>query len=737
LIFLLFFDGSPLSSRKDKLLESAQKFIAKGQVDRAIKDYQQIVAADQGDIRNRQRLAELLVRVNRKEDAITEYEAIGKHYSDNAFYLKAIAVYKQIQKLDPANIKITLTLASLNERQGLIGNALAEYNLALNFYQKAGSLPDALKVIEKMLAADPENLNTQLKFAETYFSSGLAEKAYREFTQLALNLRKRGDETAFTRVCERVQALYPQQQEFVLDILAMQVEEGDAAGALPCLQKLSKSDAANPKVWKLLADAYFKTGEAEGRKAALLEIVKLVPSDLTAIEGAVQTAIDAGNTDGALELMKEYHPRLAAEGAFETLERFYAALREIAPTDPRVLRGLKDVYAATGAREKVDELTDVIDSLQQQEKLPAEEPENLPLQAAPEPPAAPLPAEQVGGGQEMAWEEEIDLSLHDEEGTDDLPGDAGELAAPPDEPVPGADDFLLGSGIDFSSAETEEPQPAPGEVNPAPADTFPEDELLVEAEELTELDLEIGEHESDWLQGVEAPATTGDDEWRGEAEPGEGIPGAAEPGSIAAESEDLIPPEAQLAEEGGLLDLEMELTLDDFAEEPPVLEKQRKNDLDGQFIEFKRGMIDQQLDEGDTETHFNLGIAYKEMGLFDDAIPEFRAAAADPRRKIDCLTLEGICCRDKGDFTCAEEAFQGALATSGLTDEASLSLNYELAFLYESAGRLENALHYYRQVRAADARFRDVAQKIKLLGDDQSNEPEESELLELDVEDSE
>ncbi len=81
-----------MASKKDKLLESAQKSIAKGQLDRAIRDYEEIVALDSADIRHRQKLAELLVKVNRKEDAIAEYETISRQYSNNHFYLKAIAV---------------------------------------------------------------------------------------------------------------------------------------------------------------------------------------------------------------------------------------------------------------------------------------------------------------------------------------------------------------------------------------------------------------------------------------------------------------------------------------------------------------------------------------------------------------------------------------------------------------------------------------------------------------------
>ena len=59
----------------------------------------------------------------------------------------------------------------------------------------------------------------------------------------------------------------------------------------------------------------------------------------------------------------------------------------------------------------------------------------------------------------------------------------------------------------------------------------------------------------------------------------------------------------------------------------------------------------------DSEMHYHLGIAYKEMGLYDDAVSEFRIAAIDPQRRIDSLTLQGICLRDKGDFAEAEEIF--------------------------------------------------------------------------------
>ena len=85
---------------KDKLLANAQKFLSKGQTKKAIGEYQKLVDAFPKDVRNRQKFAELLSRDKRKEDALEEYEVVAKHYTETGFYLKAIAVFKQMQKIE-------------------------------------------------------------------------------------------------------------------------------------------------------------------------------------------------------------------------------------------------------------------------------------------------------------------------------------------------------------------------------------------------------------------------------------------------------------------------------------------------------------------------------------------------------------------------------------------------------------------------------------------------------------
>lgn len=116
-------------SKKDKLIEDAQKLILRGQFDKAAKAYEQLLALEPAAINHRQKLAELLIKCGRNDDARKELETIGTHFSKNGFFLKAIAVYKQLQKLFPADISLSLTLAELNAQLGLIANSLSEYKL--------------------------------------------------------------------------------------------------------------------------------------------------------------------------------------------------------------------------------------------------------------------------------------------------------------------------------------------------------------------------------------------------------------------------------------------------------------------------------------------------------------------------------------------------------------------------------------------------------------------------------
>ncbi|MFZ3207601.1 MAG: tetratricopeptide repeat protein [Geobacteraceae bacterium] len=696
-----------MSTKKEKYLESAQKSIIKGQIDRAIKDYEQVVALDSNDMRHRQRLAELLVRVNRKNDAVAEYEAIGRHYADNAYYLKAIAVYKQIQKLTPNELKISLTLASLNEKQGLIGNALAEYGLVCKEYEKIGDTKELLAILEKMLAIDPQNPATLLKFAEIHYALGQLDKAYEEFTSLALLLRKRKDETAFDRISGRIQQLFPDKCEFILDLLAAQIEKGETSEAISRLQGIIRNDNPNLKAWRLLIRAYQSLRETENLKLTYHLMSGIFHDDAVVLEGMVRCALDEGNAEEAVELLTSYAPHFIVDGNKESAEHLYLALLELAPDDTRALDGLAKLYEATSASAKLAKVRARLADLSLEKNSHTGSPTAAPdISVNPVTPLIDAPEQQEGT---VDWEEDIDLALLEE--------------TAPIEPEPlAANDY--GTGADaIPNASGNETQSGENAAAPtADEGAIPLDEATLQAD--VELDNDfLG---TDWLdEAYEEPAFAGEENEEGAlptvdelSTPDPSLPGSAD-GELFNLGNEELPAEVPV-------------------EEPLTTVPHDKYSTDGLVTSFNKG-LEQQVDEGDTETHYNLGIAYMEMGLMDEAINEFQSAVVDPHRKLDCLTLQGVCYRDKGDMETAEQVFQAVIEMDGITPEGILSLKYELALLYEATGRKDEALLTYLDIQAVMSGFRDTQQKlVELMGKEAAGKLEELELLdELECEESE
>jgi tetratricopeptide (TPR) repeat protein len=133
------------------------------------------------------------------------------------------------------------------------------------------------------------------------------------------------------------------------------------------------------------------------------------------------------------------------------------------------------------------------------------------------------------------------------------------------------------------------------------------------------------------------------------------------------------------------------------------------------FREFQKG-VDKQLGKEDYETRYNLGIAYKEMGLVDEAIAEFQLAAKDEGRLLECASMLGICFLEKGMPKLAVKWFEKGLQAPGRSDEEYQGLRYDLASALEQGGDNDRALALFTELYGQDAAFRDVADKVRQLG---------------------
>jgi pilus assembly protein FimV len=145
------------------------------------------------------------------------------------------------------------------------------------------------------------------------------------------------------------------------------------------------------------------------------------------------------------------------------------------------------------------------------------------------------------------------------------------------------------------------------------------------------------------------------------------------------------------------------------------------NELAEVFQEFRTELGEMGEEDEDLETHYNLGIAYREMGLLDEAIGEFQKVAKAVQKgkpfqyEMNCSTMLGLSFMDKGEPKVASLWYQRALQVPGLEQESILALRYDLAMALESAGESDAALDSFRQVYAANIDYRDVADRIATL----------------------
>jgi tetratricopeptide (TPR) repeat protein len=173
---------------------------------------------------------------------------------------------------------------------------------------------------------------------------------------------------------------------------------------------------------------------------------------------------------------------------------------------------------------------------------------------------------------------------------------------------------------------------------------------------------------------------------------------------------------------GEYIDLAKELEAE-LAEEEAMVEEatgRGKGEamLDEVFKEFQRGVAE-QLSEEDSDTHFNLGIAYKEMGLLEEAINEFQVAAHDPAFFVEACSMIGVCANEIGNHAEAAEWYQKALVAPDLSPDARAALRYELAVAFERTGELDQAADLFEQISQFDPGYRDVAARLASLSEQQ------------------
>ncbi|HYV65463.1 MAG TPA: tetratricopeptide repeat protein, partial [Myxococcales bacterium] len=291
---------------KNKVIESATKLIVKGQLDKAAKEYQRVLDVDPDDVRTLQKLAELYQKMRKQSEAADCFEKVARTYAAQGFYLKAVALYKQVLKV-VERVEVNVRLAELYQQLGLIGDATKEWQTVAAQHDKTGDHKASLDALKKLVDLDPDNVASRIRLGEQYARQDNPVEAVAELRRAAQYLQRNGRTDDYLRVAERISHLDQSDTSLARELAEHFLSRGDSKRALSKLQICFKANPRDLNTLQMLAKAFQDLGQTSKTVSVLKELARVHN--------------DAGRADEA--------------------RKAYAQAAELAPDDPEVKSALR------------------------------------------------------------------------------------------------------------------------------------------------------------------------------------------------------------------------------------------------------------------------------------------------------------------------------------------------------------------------------------------------------------
>ncbi|MEM9558246.1 MAG: tetratricopeptide repeat protein [Acidobacteriota bacterium] len=269
-----------MALNREAVIRSAEKYVSKGKLENAIKEYRKVLGENPNDINTLNRVGDLYARLERYDEAVRLFSQIAEQYTRDGFFVKAIAIYKKIIKLDPTALTVYERLAELYHKQGLLNEARTQYQVLADYYQKHDNATSAITIYQRMSEIEPENPTFHLKLAELYESQRLVDKAIREYRQLADLMIVNGSVDEAVQVYLKALEIGSDNLVFVREAVGGLHEGGHTAAAA---KVLAKAVDLNPEATQVATQVGLDDGAASAADAE-----GLAEDEVTVEEAAAQ-----------------------------------------------------------------------------------------------------------------------------------------------------------------------------------------------------------------------------------------------------------------------------------------------------------------------------------------------------------------------------------------------------------------------------------------------------------------
>lgn len=731
---------SALGIDRGKLLHNAQLFASRGQFDAAIAEWKKLIAESPADGSLHNSIGELHLKRNANAEAVAAFLQAANAFRAEGATLKAIATYKKILKIDSSRYEVYRHLGDLNAERGLLSSAVQDYLTLGKHYLKERKTKEALDIYKKIVSQDPSNLDAQQRVAELCLQENMQDEATKvylqlgrersaqqryaeakdayqavlridpgnsEATQFIENFEKSGGGTPAAAKPKAGQATSVSKGSELPDMLAeatRRIEQKQFAGAEAILNQLLTREPGNPQVCQLLARMHLHRGELQvalgeyrflagaalraqdfpSAEALINEYLAAEPNSVPILELYGELYEEKGDTSAAVAqyakavetLLK--HP----EPGLPTLhEEIFDKIKTLAPDSPTVNR--LATLMQGGSSGQVSSLEPVTEP-----SIPKVEPKTSVKEAETK------GSLWTGTEPDDAWKTTSAIRASQNR----HPETQAATAPPQDKAaIPPPAELLTANA-------------APDDVR-APHSTGSVRSL----EEQFQIYIQSGKQgeAEQWLGRLvnEKPTDAEARELLGSLfeRKGDG-PGAALHYARALELLLEHPDDNKPARPVALYNKVKEL-----APASPLVAKLAPmfapKPEESAAVSAPAGDSTPVANGFDPGIHYTLGVAFKNMGLLDEAKEEFVQSMAGDDLFLDSCLMTAVCLKEQGQGKAASEQLEQLLNDTRCQGAKAQAIRYELGLLYEAQEQWQKAAAIFESIPT----FHDVPKRLDAL----------------------
>lgn len=622
---------------KIAITKAAQKFIEKGQIDKAIAEWEKLLKeSPDGNVYNT--IGDLYLRRNQKREATEAFAKAANIFREDGFYLKAIGLYRKILNISTSDTDALVALAELNAEKGLVGNANQNLLAVAEKFIKEGAIERATELYKKVLKLTPSNIDLPIKMTELYLKTGLKKEAVTEYLSIASDYSGKGEYQKAQEFYNKTINIDPQNISSLIGLGRIAENTNNIQQAYEYFTKAMSFDQDNNDVLFNYSRLAIETDNVDNAKQALTKLIEKEPSNNQYKKLIGNIYLKEGLVEKALNEMLPFIDEELQAGKWSEALKLLNNFKDINPevVKPRFITIYKGENNKEAAISETRELTEVLES------------KNLLENAL------------------QLYKEILELNPSDEKAKDRIKELEKTLGIKPEPTIEESVEAIL-KNAEIPTAK------------PAPPSAKVEEKF---EEKLTEADFYA-------QQGLKEEAIKIYEELL----------------SIAPDNDEIRKKLRALKPEERL---EVKLSLPEEEMPTPAA---REAELMGVFDKFKKG-IEEKLGE-DYESHYNLGIAYKEMGMIEEAIKELQVAAKDPKKTVQSSIMLALCYMDKKLYPLAIKELKKNLESISPDDGSYIGIKFDLARAYEKNNEYDNALKLYMEIYAQNPNFRDIKHKIE------------------------